>query len=159
MSSALEDYTETCERNANKKTTGYTILVKEKLMDPIILAMTDPCQRIVAIANIWKGLTPEQRNHYNQLANEYNSNKKTVVMISGHTDLSETEWNTFYKDKIDKYISEGASFVVGGAKGADTLSQEYLGMFDNVEVTVYDKGTQKNVVCPRFKHRPAMLTF
>lgn len=75
-----------------------------------------------------------------------------TVMVSGHTDLTQEEFDTFYKNKIDEYVDKGYAFVVGGADGSDKFTQLHLASKDNVEVTVYDKGTQNNVHCPRFKH-------
>lgn len=84
-------------------------------------------------------------------ASNKNDTKK-VAMVSGHTDLTEEEFLKYYKEKIDDYLVQGYSFVVGGADGADKLTQLYLSTYPKVEVTVYDKGSQKNVHCNRFKH-------
>lgn len=61
-----------------------------------------------------------------------------VAFISGHIDLTEDEFNRYYKDRIDRALDEGHSFVVGDAKGADTMSQEYIYKNDSTaDVTVY----------------------
>ena len=60
----------------------------------------------------------------------------TTYFISGPLNITKDEFNTYYIYKIDKAISEGASFVVGDAKGTDTIAQLYL-MNKVVEVTVY----------------------
>ena len=49
-----------------------------------------------------------------------------IAYISGHLDLTEDEFNTHYKDWIDRAILIGDSFVIGDAKGADWLAQNYL---------------------------------
>ncbi|MBU0552762.1 hypothetical protein KKF91_17055 [Myxococcota bacterium] len=59
-----------------------------------------------------------------------------VYYISGHLDLSQDEFERFYREKIDTALNEGAQFVVGDARGADAISQSYLlGKTD--DVTVY----------------------
>jgi hypothetical protein len=85
--------------------------------------------------------------------------KDTTAMISGHTDLTEENFKKFYVAKIDEYVAKGYSFVIGGAEGTDTMAQKYLADFPDVEVTVYDKGTQKNVHCDRFKHLNGFKTY
>jgi len=59
-----------------------------------------------------------------------------TYFISGPLNITEEDFNLHYKEKIDKAIAEGASFVVGDAQGTDTLAQLYL-MNKGVEVTVY----------------------
>ena len=55
--------------------------------------------------------------------------------ISGHLSLTKDEFDQHYKPHIDKAIKRGDSFVVGDAKGADKMAQEYLlGKTDNVTV-------------------------
>jgi hypothetical protein len=85
--------------------------------------------------------------------------KEKTAMVSGHTDLTQEKWDKYYKAKIDKLIEEGYAFVVGGAAGADELTQLYLAKFPEVDVTVYDKGTQDNAKCPRFKKVNGFKTY
>ena len=55
------------------------------------------------------------------------SNEKSkTAFISGHLDLSQEEFNQYYKSKIDKAIQQNHSFVIGDAKGADSMTQKYL---------------------------------
>jgi hypothetical protein len=49
-----------------------------------------------------------------------------IYFISGHLDLSEQEFQEHYAPRIDQAIARGATFVVGDARGADALAQEYL---------------------------------
>jgi len=46
--------------------------------------------------------------------------------ISGHLSLTEQEFEEHYRPAIDEALSEGDSFVVGDARGADALAQSYL---------------------------------
>jgi len=47
--------------------------------------------------------------------------------ISGHTDLSDVEFETEYVPQIDNALKDSASiFVVGDAFGADSKANEYL---------------------------------
>ena len=74
-----------------------------------------------------------------------------TVMVSGHTDLTEDEFNKYYKPRLDEYIKQGCSFIVGGASGCDEMTQKYLANIE-ADVTVYDKGNQHNVHSNRYKH-------
>jgi hypothetical protein len=59
-----------------------------------------------------------------------------IYFISGHLSLTPEEFDTHYKSLIDEALSHNSFFVVGDAKGADTLSQNYL--FDKTDrVVVY----------------------
>lgn len=62
--------------------------------------------------------------------------KNKVCFVSGHLDLTADEFNSFYKDKLDRALSDGCSFIIGDARGADTLSQEYLSD-KTTNVTIY----------------------
>ena len=52
--------------------------------------------------------------------------KVITNFISGHLDLSEKEFEEHYKLAIDEALKRGESFVIGDARGADTLAQNYL---------------------------------
>ena len=52
--------------------------------------------------------------------------KNNVAFISGHLSLTRKEFIDHYKDKIDDAIEQECSFVVGDAKGADYMAQQYL---------------------------------
>lgn len=57
--------------------------------------------------------------------------------ISGHLDISEEEFTEHYKDHIDSALQENATFVIGDAKGVDTLAQAYLFKNNASNVTIY----------------------
>ena len=46
--------------------------------------------------------------------------------ISGHLSLSQDEFEVYYQAKIDEALKRGEAFVVGDARGADSLAQQYL---------------------------------
>jgi hypothetical protein len=52
----------------------------------------------------------------------------TVYFVSGHCNLTEDEFNTYYKNKLDQAICESNEnkFVIGNSEGADTMALEYL---------------------------------
>ncbi len=52
--------------------------------------------------------------------------KVITNFISGHLDLSKKEFEEHYKPAIDEALKRGESFLVGDARGADTLAQNYL---------------------------------
>ena len=49
-----------------------------------------------------------------------------IYFISGHLSFTQEEFDTHYKPLIDEALSHNSSFVIGDAKGADTLAQNYL---------------------------------
>ncbi len=72
---------------------------------------------------------------------------KLTVMISGHLDLTQAEFDKYYKRKLDMAIKMGCDFVIGDARGADVMAQEYL-RDKGVSVTVYHpwyEGPRNNV--------------
>ena len=73
-----------------------------------------------------------------------------IAFISGHLDLTDAEFNTHYIPKIELAILKGDSFVIGDAKGADTMAQLYL--MDNAidNVTIYHMFTSPRNLCCQF---------
>ena len=51
---------------------------------------------------------------------------KNIYFISGHLDLSDENFETYYKPLLNLAIEQKCSFVVGDAKGADAKAQNYL---------------------------------
>jgi hypothetical protein len=49
-----------------------------------------------------------------------------VNFVSGHLDLTSDEFDTYYRPLLDEALARGESFVVGDARGADSLTQHYL---------------------------------
>jgi hypothetical protein len=60
-----------------------------------------------------------------------------VYHVSGHLDLTEEEFNKHYRDSILNAISEGSSFVIGDAAGADAMAQKFLFEHGITNVIVY----------------------
>jgi hypothetical protein len=54
------------------------------------------------------------------------ADKQIVNFISGHLDLTQAEFDLHYRYLIDQALEENQSFVVGDARGADLLAQQYL---------------------------------
>lgn len=53
--------------------------------------------------------------------------EKKIYFIFGHLDLTEKEFDEYYKPKIDDALKDRQShFIVCDAKGADYLAQKYL---------------------------------
>ena len=52
--------------------------------------------------------------------------KQIITFISGHLDLTEMEFEEHYRDRIDNALKNNQGFVVGDARGTDTLAQQYL---------------------------------
>jgi hypothetical protein len=58
-----------------------------------------------------------------------------IYFISGHLSLTQDEFDIHYKPFIVEALCHNSSFVVGDAKGADTLAQNYLfGKTDRIVV-------------------------
>ena len=49
-----------------------------------------------------------------------------TVFVSGHLDLTEEEFQDHYVPLLTQYCDLGYHFVVGDARGADTLAQKFL---------------------------------
>jgi len=52
--------------------------------------------------------------------------EQIINFISGHLDLTQAEFDEHYRQQIDNALSKNQGFVVGDARGADTLAQQYL---------------------------------
>ena len=52
--------------------------------------------------------------------------RPAVALISGHTDLTPTEFQQHYIPQINKALQDGHHFIFGDAVGADTMALEYL---------------------------------
>ena len=64
--------------------------------------------------------------------------KTSIAFISGHIDLTQKEFDQYYKNKIDEAIKKKHSFVIGDGHGADALAQEYLiNLIPKEKVEVY----------------------
>ncbi|MBD2336183.1 hypothetical protein H6G64_04160 [Calothrix sp. FACHB-156] len=62
------------------------------------------------------------------------NSKRIVNFISGHLDLTQAEFDMYYRPLIDRAIAQNECFIVGDAKGADTLAQQYL--FERTEAVI-----------------------
>jgi hypothetical protein len=49
----------------------------------------------------------------------------SIAFVSGHLDLTQEEFAAHYIPKIQSVIARGGHFVVGDARGADLLFQQY----------------------------------
>lgn len=49
-----------------------------------------------------------------------------VYFVSGHLDLTRSEFQEHYAPRMQAAFEEGASFVVGDARGADLQAQDWL---------------------------------
>jgi hypothetical protein len=60
----------------------------------------------------------------------------TVYFVSGHLDLTPMEFQISYVPKLEAALNVGGHFVVGDARGADSMAQEWL-KAHNAPTTVY----------------------
>lgn len=79
-----------------------------------------------------------------------------IAHISGHLDLTEAEFTEHYLPLIQSALDQGNEFIVGDARGADKIAQDYLyeifnafvvKKFELCPVTVYHMFTK-----PRNNH-------
>lgn len=59
-----------------------------------------------------------------------------TYFVSGHIYLTEEEFDEHYRSRLDEAIGKKARFVVGDARGADSMAQLYLAN-RGLDVTVY----------------------
>jgi hypothetical protein len=52
--------------------------------------------------------------------------QKVTNFVSGHLKLSEAEFNANYRPALLEALARGEAFVVGDARGSDTMAQEFL---------------------------------
>lgn len=97
--------------------------------------------------NIWK-------NFQSQISwsfwhgNQANIHKKpAIAFISGHLDLTKEQFKEHYVPKLDKAITAGHDFVVGSARGADSMALDYLldHCPDTKRITVYIHSRNKTL--------------
>lgn len=82
-------------------------------------------------------------------------------MVSGSTKVDQAFFDKYYKPMLDVYVKNGCSFYVGGAKGIDTMTQQYLldiG-YDTNKVTIVDKGEQDNRLSDKFQHKNGFRSY
>lgn len=61
-----------------------------------------------------------------------------IAFISGHLDLTEQEFIEHYVPKINEALDNGLHFIVGDARGCDTMAMKYIHSKNAVErLTVY----------------------
>src|SRR5271156_2324476 len=62
-----------------------------------------------------------------------------IAFISGHVDLSQAEFQSYYSSAIDQALNDGDHFVIGSARGADSYALKYLiaKNIDPQKITVY----------------------
>ena len=61
-----------------------------------------------------------------------------IFFISGHRNISESEFTEHYAVNLDYAIANNSDFVVGDYYGVDYMAQKYLkGKVDDSKVTVY----------------------
>lgn len=89
-----------------------------------------------------------------------------IYFISGHLDITEEEFNSHYVAMIDAALESGGHFVVGDARGADTMAQQYLfGKTNNVTVFHMFDSPRNDIGFPTVKgfvsdeERDAAMTF
>jgi len=73
-----------------------------------------------------------------------------TYFVSGHLDITEEEFKLYYVPELQAAVHAGASFVMGDARGADTMAQTFLDPTTSA-VTVFHMATKpRNCVSSRF---------
>lgn len=77
-----------------------------------------------------------------------------TAMISGHLDLTPEEFQEHYAERIFEAMKAGHDLIVGDARGADTLAQEFMTLnygFSESRVSVFHMFDKpRNLVCNQF---------
>ena len=66
------------------------------------------------------------------------------IMISGHRDISSTEFSEQYAHQLIDLVLKGYSFVVGDCNGVDYASQKLLETCGATDVTIYHMKDEPN---------------
>lgn len=78
--------------------------------------------------------------------------KPVTYFVSGHLDLTQDEFKEHYLPVLDSAIAEGALFVVGDARGTDTMTQTYLAYrVDPARVRVFHMLTEPRNIADAFE--------
>ena len=79
----------------------------------------------------------------------------TTYFIKGHCNLTPEEFETHYKNEIDKVIiSRTNKFVIGNARGVDTMALEYLlkNNYPANMITIYYSKSKKSKSIDYYKN-------
>ena len=81
--------------------------------------------------------------------------KHRTAFISGHRDITESEFQEHYVPILDKAIKDGDSFVVGDYYGVDIMAQNYLASngVDKERVTVCHMFEKPRNIAPAYSER------
>jgi hypothetical protein len=60
------------------------------------------------------------------MTNSSNEGSTVVVFVSGHLRISVVEFLEHYVPHLRYHLDQGHAFVVGDARGADTMAQQWL---------------------------------
>ena len=63
-------------------------------------------------------------------------NDEKIIFISGHRDLTDKEFDEFYKNKINEHITLNNTFIICDFKGTDTKAQDYLKQLNYKKVII-----------------------
>lgn len=63
--------------------------------------------------------------------------KVETAFVSGHLDLTQVEFDMYYKHALDYAIDRGHAITVGDARGADAMAQTYLAGKGYTNVVVF----------------------
>lgn len=64
----------------------------------------------------------------------------SIFFISGHLDLTHDEFIKYYKKPIDNEIKNSSHFIIGDARGADTMAQTYIHGKGYTDVCIFHIG-------------------
>jgi hypothetical protein len=81
------------------------------------------------------------------------------IMISGHIDITEEEFFTFYIPQIRKCMELDYRFLVGGSNGTDKMAQLYLKSANYKKVTVYDRLQEDSRYWDEFEHKGGFKSY
>jgi len=77
---------------------------------------------------------------------------RPTCFVSGHLDLTPEEFDVHYKPRIDEMVNRGCGFVVGDARGADLMAQQYLADMGYGNVIVFHMGDEPRNIFEKYQH-------
>jgi hypothetical protein len=81
-----------------------------------------------------------------------------IAFVSGHVEIEQADFILHYKAELDKAVAEGHHFVIGNAKGVDTLALQYLLVEQKVDpksitVFVFDRYRNQEEIAKLYQEK------
>lgn len=87
--------------------------------------------------------------------------RERVILISGNTDITDSDFKLYYVPAIRKRVEErNCRFIMGGARGVDEMAQVFIHTnYPGIKITVYDRGDEDGRHFNGIEHRNGFLSY